>query len=46
MNKAKCRSVFKNGTETTDTKAVTEIWVKLINCLEKSSLYTNKYYKK
>ncbi len=41
MNNAQCRSIFK-GTEHTDSKAVTEIWIKLINRLEKSSLQTNK----
>jgi len=42
MNNAQCRSIFKGGTEHTDSKAVTEIWIKLINRLEKSSLQTNK----
>jgi len=42
MNNAQCQSIFKGGTEHTDSKAVTEIWIKLISRLEKSSLQTNK----
>ena len=42
MNNTQCRSIFKDGTEHTDSTAVTEIWIKLINRLEKSSLQTNK----
>lgn len=31
-----CVSVFKNGTRTTCQKDITEMWIELINKLEKS----------
>ena len=31
-----CKSIFKNGSGTTSTEAVTAIWIKLINQMEQS----------
>ncbi len=33
-----CKSVFKDGTDTTSTMALTQKWVELIYVLEKSKL--------
>lgn len=37
MEKAPCRSIFKNGTDRTTQAEVTQIWAALINQAEKAS---------
>ena len=37
MKKTQCQSIFKNGTESTTPAQVTQIWVTLINQIEKAS---------
>lgn len=37
MEKAPCRSIFKNGTDRTTQAEVTRIWAVLINQAEKAS---------
>lgn len=37
MEKAPCRSIFKNGTDRTTQAEVTRIWAALINQAEKAS---------